>query len=363
MVSFFIIVNNNSRIMISKIIDEDSISVIPEESDDLLTLRRIIRKGDRIVGDTSRVIKKDREFSRPDRGEKVKIRIALKAEKISLDNVLDRLRVHGVITESNNEAVPNGSHHSFLIKANEGFTLTKKWTPIEKKLLKSTNQNFGFFLIAIDNAECGFGRLKGTHLQLMPNIYSGSGGKRYKTFFDIKKFFEKVLQALSADIKEKDQIIIFGPGETKKRLVNYLQSSIISQKHKVQVLEGIDSGGEDGIYTFTKSEIMKEIMTESKLAKVSSIIDKIMYLANKKSRKFTMGFEETVKANQYGALESVIFSDKVIQTQDEDKVIDFLNDAENKGVKTYSVDSTTDIGLRVSGLGGIISLLRFPIES
>ena len=53
------------------------------------------------------------------------------------------------------------------------------------------------------------------------------------------------------------------------------------------------------------------------------------------------------------------FSDKVFEKQDEDVVIGFLNEAESKGVKIFSVDSTTDIGLRVSSLGGIVSLLRF----
>ena len=43
-------------------------------------------------------------------------------------------------------------------------------------------------------------------------------------------------------------------------------------------------------------------------------------------------------------------------------VIDFLNDIESKGVKSYSVDSSTDIGLRVTGLGGIVSLLRYAVE-
>ena len=43
-------------------------------------------------------------------------------------------------------------------------------------------------------------------------------------------------------------------------------------------------------------------------------------------------------------------------------MIDFLNDVENKGVKIFSVDSTTDIGLRVSGLGGIVSLLRYAVD-
>ncbi len=75
-----------------------------------------------------------------------------------------------------------------------------------------------------------------------------------------------------------------------------------------------------------------------------------------------MGFDETFNANQLGAVESLVFSDKAIQ-DNEQKMIDFLNDVESKGVKIYSVDSSTDIGLRVTGLGGIVSLLRYAVES
>ena len=70
--------------MITKSVDENSISFIPEESDDLLTLRRIIKKGDKIVGDTKRVIKQDKDYSRPDKGERIKIRISLDVDKVSL---------------------------------------------------------------------------------------------------------------------------------------------------------------------------------------------------------------------------------------------------------------------------------------
>ncbi len=346
--------------MITKIIDENSISVMPEDSDDLLNLRRIIKENDKVIGDTTRVLKQDKDYSRPDKGERIKVRIALTVEKISLDDVLDRLRIGGTISESSNESVPHGSHHSFILKINDGITISKKrWTTIEKNLLISSNSQVGFVLVAIDTGDCGIARLRGTHLEFIPNIYSGSGGKRYKTNFNIEKFFEQVQQAVSTVFKKGDSIIVFGPGETKKRFVNFIQKS---QKYKVQVVEGIDSGGEDGIYIFTKSQTMKEIMSDSKLAKVSSIIDEIMLLANKKSGKFTMGFDETFNANQIGAVESLVFSDKAIQ-DNEQKMIDFLNDVESKGVKIYSVDSSTDIGLRVTGLGGIVSLLRYAIES
>ena len=349
--------------MITKIIDENSISVIPEDSDDLFNLRRVIKEGDVVIGDTTRVIKQEKDYSRPDKGERIKVRIALTVEKISLDDVLDRLRVGGTISESSNEMVPHGSHHSFILKTNDGITITKKnWLPVEKSLIASNDKQVGFLLVAIDTGDCGIARLKGTHLQFIPNIYSGSGGKRYKTNFSIEKFFEQVQQAVSSLIKDGDSIIIFGPGETKKRFANFLQKPK-TMKNKIQVVEGIDSGGEDGIYTFTKSQAMKEIMSESKLAKVSSIIDEIMIMANKKSRKVTMGFEETSKANEFGAVESIVFSDKIIQIYDEKQILNFLNDAESKGVKTFGVDSSTDIGLRVTGLGGIVSLLRFPVES
>jgi protein pelota len=350
--------------MITKIIDDFSISFIVEEPDDLLTLRRIIKKEDMMVSDTTRVIKQDKDFSRPDRGERIKIRISLEVEKIALDSVFDRLRVHGTIIESSNEAVSKGSHHSVLIKIGDSFNVTKKkWLPIELKLLKSKEDNFGFVLVAIDKGDCGVGKLKGTHLELMQNLYSGSSGKQYKSSFNIEGFFENVTKMLETTLRDNDIIVIFGPGETKKQFSNYLQKTPLSKKHKIEIVDGIDSGGEDGVYIFIKSKAMQQIMGQSKLAKVASILEEIMIKAQNKSKKFTMGFEETYKANQYGAIDSLVFSEKIIQTHDEEKIIEFLNEAETKGVKVYALDSSTDIGLQVSGLGGIVSLLRFSVES
>ena len=350
--------------MIIKKIDDDTVSLIPEESDDLFTLRRTIHKGDRIIGDTSRAIKQEKEFSRPDKGQRIKIRVALDVEKISIDEVVDRLRVQGTITESDNESVSKGSHHSLTLKIGDAITLIKKgWSEIEKKLIFEKKEYSNFLLVAIDTSDCGLGRLSGTHLKLLPNMYSGASGKRYKSKFNIQDFFNVVQGAIPTLIREGDNIVIFGPGETKKRLANFLSDIPPIKKHKMQVIDGIDSSGEDGIYTFIKSDIMKQTLDTSKMAKVSSILDEIMLRANKKNNKFTMGFDETMRANEIGAVESLVFSDKIFEKQDEDRIIEFLNQVESKGVEVYAVDSTTDVGLRVSSLGGVISLLRFAPRS
>ena len=59
--------------MIVKKIDENAVALIPEESDDLFTLRRIISKGDRMVGDTSRAVKQEKDFSQEQKLEVEKI--------------------------------------------------------------------------------------------------------------------------------------------------------------------------------------------------------------------------------------------------------------------------------------------------
>lgn len=350
--------------MITKVIDDSTISFLVEEPDDLLKLRRIIKKQDKIISDTTRVIKQEKEFARPDRGERVKIRISLEVEKIALDAVFDKLRIGGTILESTNEAVSKSSHHSLLIKIGDSFNVTKKkWSQFELRLIKSKEDSFGFALVAIDKTDCGIGRLKGTHLKLMSNMYSGSSGKQYKTDFKIEGFLETVTKALGTILAEKDLIIIFGPGETKRQFSNFLQKNPLAKNHKIEVVEGIDSGGEDGIYTFVKSKSMREILGQSKLAKVAAILEEVMIKAQHKSKKFTMGFKETKNANQFGAIESLVFSEKIIQTHDEEEIIEFLNEVEEKGVKVYALDSSTDLGMQVSGLGGMVSLLRFPVES
>ena len=348
--------------MITKKIDDNTVAIIPEESDDLFTLRRIIQNGDRVIGDTTRIVKQDKEYARPDRGERIKIRVALDIEKVSIDDVVDRLKVQGTISESDNESVTKGSHHSMTLKIGEPITLVKRhWSDIEKKLIFSKRDTGSFLLVAIDTTDCGVGRLTGTHLKLVPNLYSGASGKRYRSKFNIEDFFKDVQVAISSAIRENDEIIIFGPGETKKRLGNFISEIPALRKHSIRVIDGIDSSGEDGIYTFIKSETMRQALAKSKIAKVSHILDEIMLMVNKKINKFSMGFEETFRANEVGAVQSLVFSDKVFENQDEDRVIAFLNQAEGKGVEVYAVDSTTDVGLRVSSLGGVVSLLRFPL--
>ncbi|HZC48044.1 MAG TPA: mRNA surveillance protein pelota [Nitrososphaeraceae archaeon] len=346
--------------------------VIPEDADDLLTLRRIIQNGDYVFADTTRVIKKVKEFARPDKGERIKVRVSVRVESISLDDIVDRLRITGIITNTDNELVPRGIHHSLTVQVGDTITIDKnrKWNDVETNILKRSSNSTNFILVAIDAQEAAVAKISGTHLKIIPNIYSGQSGKRYqhaaKNNPNIEIFFDdiaKTIQSMfSAAAENNSTIIIFGPGETKRRFYNLLVEKHKLEKGKVSLIDGVDVAGEDGIFVFLRSPAIKEAMSSSKLATVSSILDEIMRLVHKGDAKYAMGMQEVSNAASIKAIEYLVFSDSIFKTTDENDVVKLLNLLESQGAKSFAVDSSTDIGWRVSSLGGIVALLRYSIR-
>ncbi len=340
--------------------------VIPEDSDDLFTLRRLIEEGDHVVADTTRVIKQVKEFGRPDKGERIKVRVSLRVEQIGLDTAVDRLRITGIITETDNELVSKGTHHSLSVEPGDKITIDKgrKWQDLELKMLKRSSNSLTFILVAIDMQEAAVAKVTGTHVKVVPNIYSGQSGKRYQTKNNpgIETYFTDIAKTVSSIIGEDDKVIIFGPGETRRRFFNALVSMQEIPKERIQVVDGVDVAGEDGIFVFLRSSAMKEVMSESKLASVSRILDHIMLMVNRGEAKFAMGMHEILHAAEMKAIDTAIFSDSIFNTENEEQIVKLLNSIEGYGAKTFAVDSSTDIGLRVSSLGGIVALLRYAIR-
>ena len=86
--------------LISRLRKKPGIAVVtPESTEDLWILRRVLKSGDIITSHTKRVIKNQKEFTRPDKGERITVKLSVQLEKISIDQVLERIRISGKITE------------------------------------------------------------------------------------------------------------------------------------------------------------------------------------------------------------------------------------------------------------------------
>jgi protein pelota len=346
---------------------EKSKAIIPEDLDDLFTLRRIIEINDNIITDTTRSIKQRTEFSRPDKGERIKIRILLRIENVKFDGTVDRIRIGGTILNSDNALVPKGVHHSISIMVDDMIILEKKqWKQIQSTILKNSGNNTIYLLISIDIQEAAIALVTGTHVKILPNIYSGQSGKRFqgvkKINPSIDNFFDEIVRGIKSvtNVHTQEQmLVLFGPGETKRRFFNFLSKEV---NDKITILEGIDVAGEDGIFVSLRSSSLKELLKSSKIGIVSSLLDNIFYLIHKSEPKYAIGVNEVKDAVTNKSIDCLIYSNSILEKLNEDDFIELLNLTEIIGGKIYGVDGSTDIGLRVSSLGGIVGLLRYAIR-
>jgi protein pelota len=345
----------------------DLVTVTPETPDDLWTLRRVVMRGDLVAGETSRVYKDLGEYSRPDK-ERIKVTVTVEVEEISLDSTFSRLKVSGKIMDISNELLTKGSFHSLTLSEGHRVSIRKPtgFTPLQVRLIEGAGiQKDSYVVVALDQREAGIGVIKGTHLQILPNIESGVTGKMY---VDSRRgssgnYFEKIADALVVVYPKDAKIFVLGPGTAKEKFVNYLQRER-KEFGEVKLIQGSDVAGEDGVYTALRNPNLQEALSDSRLAKVSKLIQEAMRRISVGDQRISFAFRDCLKAARQGAVESLIVADKIFSQKgiDEDEIVELLNSVEEYRGETFLLDSTTDLGAQVNTLGGVLGLLRFGVK-
>ena len=351
--------------IVSQLVPKQGIcSLIVESADDLWTLRRLISPGDTVVTKSSRVVKSEAEYSRPDRGERVKVTIALAVEEVSLDSAIGRLRIRGRITEASDDLVSTAGTHSVSITPGHGLTLKKeRWSPIYTSVLRSSEETGRRFLIvAIDRREAGLGLLSGSHLQILMTLESGAGGKGAKET-DTSPFIRKIVEALRSSWREGDKVVIAGPGNTKLVLATKVSEEPDLSKGSV-VLEGYDLAGSDGVRGLIKFDGFQQVARNSVLVEVQEIVHEVIRRIALGDTRTAYTLQQVREAAAVGAVESCVVTDDVFSHNvDEELVVTVLNSIEEHGGRVYLCDPSLEAGMQVSSFGGIVATLRYPIKT
>jgi protein pelota len=353
-------------LIIHKFLPKKGIVVLTaEDEDDLWVLRRLVNSGDSVTTDTTRIVKHSGDFVRPNKGERIHVTITLEVESIHLDNSLSRLRVFGRVLKASDEMVGIGSHHSFIVTPDKLLEIVKQdWNDLTTKIIQaSKGAEDSYLLVTIDRREAGVGRVKGTHLHIYPTIYSDASGKAYggKSTPD-STFYRKVSDLLESIVKENESIYVAGPGSTKNAFINIIKE-VKGLQGRTQLVEGVDLAGEDGVRMVLKSPALRKLLAESKLAKVSSLLEAAITSISRNDGRLMLGLNENNRAADLGAVEALLLSDQAFSQKEEDKVFQLLNRVESRRGRVYLVDASTELGVQISSLSGIVGILRFPILS
>jgi protein pelota len=337
-------------------------SVTIESAEDLWTLRRLIAKGDIIVTRSSRVVKKEDEYSRPDKGERVNVTVALAVDEVHLDSSIERVRVRGTIVEASDETITKAGSHSVTLSPGHSLTIRKKsWSPVEIGLVRPTRtESSRFVLVAADRREAGIGTLRGSHLAISATVESGLGGKQGEEMSSAP-YVAKVVSVVTQVTQDGDKIVIAGPGNFKNTISNQIKERA---HNPITTLEGLDLTGADGVRALIKARSFQEFAKDSKLVEIQKLVDEVVRRISMGDPKVAYSLPRVRDAANSGAVESCIASDNVFTFGvNEAELVNVLNTVEGKGGSVFLADASLEIGKQVSGFGGIVALLRYAFRA
>jgi protein pelota len=337
-------------------------SLTIESAEDLWTLRRLISKGDVVVTRSSRIVKKEDEFSRPDKGERVKVTVALAVDEAHLDSSIERIRVRGTIVEASDDTITKAGSHSVTLTPGHSVTIRKaRWTPLQVRLIRPPGgSSKRFIIVAADRREAGIGTLSGSHLAVATTIESGLGGKMSEEQ-SARPYLSKVADLVAQMSTEGDEVVVAGPGNFKNSIANQIRERLKS--HKVTVVEGLDLTGADGVRALVKAQSFQDLAKGSLLVEMQRLVAEVVKRISSGDTKVAYTLARVKEAALPGAVEACAVSDNVFATGvDEEELVSVLNTVEEKGGSVYLADSSLEFGKQISSFGGIVALLRYPVR-
>ncbi len=265
-------------------------------------------------------------------------------------------------------------------------------------------------LIVLDARDANIGLLKGKRIIPLKHFEStvpsksvkgGMSQRRYDRIREdaIHEFLKKVGEKASElFLKEKNLkgIIVGGPGPLKERFVekDYLHYQL---KKKVLGVKDTSYTGEYGLEELV--ERAKDLLEEAAISKERDLLARF-FSELKKDGKVVYGYEDTLKALEMGAVETLLISEgfdwvrvrlkcsqcnltktkdlprriasdqvcekckKTLAVEESKDLVDILSEkAEELGVKVEFISVTTREGIQFKQIGGIGAFLRYKIES
>ncbi|MGB9724808.1 MAG: hypothetical protein ACPLW4_00430 [Nitrososphaeria archaeon] len=348
-----------------KRLSKNSAEIIPETVDDMLLLRLSISKNDLVSAKTTRTVKFEKNYSRHAEKEKKTIILTVRVSEITFDGTFEKLKISGSIEATSDEHVQKGTRHALEIGLYTKFLLVKEKNQIDFKSLEKNLILDELILVALDTLVAGIGKIRGSQVKYITEIYSNYQGKLYNVKQDwTKSYYQQISDLLISSISgTENKIIIVGPGHLRLGLKNFIENSPIGKKVQVMTIEGIENGGFDGIRQAINSEEFLKVFKENFFAKARTVMEKILISIYKGDGLALLSLDEIEKASIVGACENLLITKDFLLKNpvEEEKIVQiFSNILKYKGT-IYFLDENTNTGIQLNTLGGIAAYLRYRI--
>jgi len=321
-----------------------------ETPDDLWHLEKILEPGDLVTGRTLRktTIKRGQEI---EKGDRKPLTLTIELEKKEFHKDSHALRLTGPIKSGPEDLVRLGSYHSLSVGLNTILTIQKEWKPHHLERLKRARIKPSLLLICVlDREEADFAELKESGLEFLASFSS----VKHKDKETLEEYHKEIMDYLEGKQKDFQAIVLAGPGFERENLLKYIKEKNPELAKRI-FLEHSNSTGRAGIQEVIKTSANR-ILKDTRIARETEFVENLLKEINREGLVF-YGKEETEKAIEYGAIETLLVS--------EEKIPDFeeiMDKVEKQSGKVRIISSEHESGEKFLHLGGIAAFLRYEVS-
>jgi protein pelota len=333
-----------------------SIKLLPQNMDDLWHLYNLIEPGDLVRATTFRREERRPDKLRPERGEKVRLKLAIRVEKVEFREFSDRLRIHGIIEEG---AMDLGSYHTLNVGPGDALEIMKEWRASHLRRIaeavKATERPL-VLLVSLDDEAALVAEMHQYGIREVAEIRSRGGGKLYPGEPSKEEFFAQILEKLR-QMDPSTSLVILGPGFTREDFLKY------GRQREPRLFERAHSfatghAGMTGIQEAMKGGLAARVLDESRVATETRAVERVLEEIAREGM-YAYGPEEVRAAVESGAVDTLLVTDDMVRSQD---VEDLLAQVERRKGKVLIVSTHHDAGRKLRSLGGLAALLRFRMR-
>ena len=329
-----------------------------DSEDDLWVLSLLISAGDVVKALTSR------DVSLGDEKRRVPMVLAVKVEYTEFQPFTNRLRVHGVVVEGPDRFGVLGSHHTLSIGVGSEVTIYKsRWDGrVVEEILKLVRP-LNILLVAVDFDEYAIALLQMQGLKIVDSKTISLPVS--DDMFEEEK--SRVIKELAKEIAEivyryrVEAVVVGSPGDLKNEIKEEVGN--IDQSIRVYT-DTVANGGYAGIQELLRRGVVGAVIRDTSIAKAQEILEEFERLLVKDINMVAYGIESVRIAAEIGAVKKLVVVDEMLSIYSDarGKVEDILRTVVDKGGAIAIAPSGTPVAERVKMLGGIVAVLRYPVD-
>ena len=336
---------------------EGEIRLKVQTADDLWHLHNLIEPGDLVRAFTYRREEAATDKLRPERGEKIRVKLGIRVGQTEYQDFSDRLRITGVIVEGPQDL---GRHHTLNLGVGDDITLVKEtWRDHHLRRIKEAveaTERPQVTVLSIDDEEALIAEVRQMGVREVAVIRAEPHGKMFPGADTRAAYFTEILSKLVA-MEIGSALLIVGPGFQREGFAKSVREKDQELAAKIRS-HGTSQAGMAGIQEAMKAGLGAKVLEETRVAQETRLVEKLLEEIAK-GGLYAYGPDEVRTAVEAGAVEALLVTDRKVKDL---AVEDLMHKVEAARGRVVIVSSRHEAGKKLEGLGGLGGLLRFPIR-